>query len=342
MDNTTVLNKVNKLLALSESSNEFEASSALLKAQELLAKHNMTLADMEFENAGKDILMYGSVSTDYTSEPWRLKLASVIANHFKCYAIGRRKLNAILFIGLETDVSICQSIYAYAVKFIEDYCISNRGTKESYAKEYANGFIDGLDKKLSDQVKENKWELALTKSDATKEAYEDFIKDCNIAQAKIPQPMKMTEAYENGYEDGRLYSPYTLESQDSSPSFYIAFEFKKNVVEFLQYISNTPKLECFRQHPAYKTKKQMVEQIYKKCKELLNGMENLENQLRQNEEQVNIKQYKLIRYHCQRIAVAFYRAYYTPQNELDVKSAYETQYVESLRFVRDAIESSIL
>ena len=42
-----VVEKIKKLLALSESSNEHEAKVSLLKAQELLAKHKLSLKEVK-------------------------------------------------------------------------------------------------------------------------------------------------------------------------------------------------------------------------------------------------------------------------------------------------------
>lgn len=42
-----LVKKIQKLLALSESSNEHEAQSAMLKAQELLIKHKLSLKEVK-------------------------------------------------------------------------------------------------------------------------------------------------------------------------------------------------------------------------------------------------------------------------------------------------------
>ena len=45
--NTTIILRIKKLLALSEGSNEYEAKSTMLKAQELLEKHKLSLRQVE-------------------------------------------------------------------------------------------------------------------------------------------------------------------------------------------------------------------------------------------------------------------------------------------------------
>ena len=71
--------KIKKLLALAESSNEHEAKAALLKAKELMAEHK--LSEMDVKDAGKkevkEILLEGmQASTRYN--PWIIPLSTVI------------------------------------------------------------------------------------------------------------------------------------------------------------------------------------------------------------------------------------------------------------------------
>lgn len=73
--------KIRKLLALSESPNEFEAQAALLKARQLMAEYKLTEAELHEGNK---------------------KVKTI-----KTYFIG--------FVGLEEDVSICVNIFTYAV-----------------------------------------------------------------------------------------------------------------------------------------------------------------------------------------------------------------------------------
>lgn len=50
MTKEKVIDKVKKLLAMTESEYENEAESAMLKAQELLAKHQLTMKDIDLDN----------------------------------------------------------------------------------------------------------------------------------------------------------------------------------------------------------------------------------------------------------------------------------------------------
>ncbi len=46
-ENKIILEKIKKLIALSESPNESEAAAALSKVQVLLAKHDLTMTDIK-------------------------------------------------------------------------------------------------------------------------------------------------------------------------------------------------------------------------------------------------------------------------------------------------------
>ena len=73
--------KIKKLLALSESSNEHEAKAALLKARELMAEHKISMSDtMEVDKRIMKAFMEND-SFNSRKNPWMYNLAKVIANN---------------------------------------------------------------------------------------------------------------------------------------------------------------------------------------------------------------------------------------------------------------------
>lgn len=58
--------KIKKLLALSESSNEHEAKSALLKAKKLMAEHK--IAEIDLEDIGKKKVVHIKTEFDCSNE----------------------------------------------------------------------------------------------------------------------------------------------------------------------------------------------------------------------------------------------------------------------------------
>lgn len=147
---TKIVEKIQKLLALSESVNEYEAQLSMLKAQELLAKYKLSLREV------KDFKVYNSsikekISTvSFTKAKWKAKLAGLIADNFGCYHYYKTRRNhTIAFFGREEDIAICNIVLEYAVD-----CINTKVKKLRYQwlrdgystkgleNDYALGFID--------------------------------------------------------------------------------------------------------------------------------------------------------------------------------------------------------
>lgn len=87
--NIKVVDKIQKLLALSESSNEHEAKASMLKAQELLARHKLSLKEVQ-EYKISDIKERRSKIT-FTRAKWKAQLAGLIADNFGCYHYFRTR-----------------------------------------------------------------------------------------------------------------------------------------------------------------------------------------------------------------------------------------------------------
>ena len=80
MTNQEVIDKVKKLLALSESDNENEAKSALLMAQKLMAKYNINV-----ETTGEETIAYSKEICQHRYDAaYRKPLGRVIADNFRC------------------------------------------------------------------------------------------------------------------------------------------------------------------------------------------------------------------------------------------------------------------
>lgn len=110
--------KIRKLLALSESPNEFEAQAALLKARQLMAEYKLTEAELH-EGNKKVKTIKTSISCTKQTNFWIFNLSTVIGENYCCQAVHERakhsKTYFIGFVGLEEDVSICVNIFTYAV-----------------------------------------------------------------------------------------------------------------------------------------------------------------------------------------------------------------------------------
>ena len=80
--------KIKKLLALSKSPNEHEAQSALAKAQQLMAEHKISMAEVEDKEQRKAYEHLAEVTYSARRDPWILRLSQVIS---KNYCVRRKK-----------------------------------------------------------------------------------------------------------------------------------------------------------------------------------------------------------------------------------------------------------
>lgn len=208
-----VVKKIKKLLALSESSNENEAKVSLLKAQELLAKHKLSLKEV------KDFKIYNSAikekisAVSFTKAKWKAKLARLIADNFGCYYYFKlRRTHTIAFFGREEDIIVCNIVLEYAVDCINStvkrlrYQYSRDGySTKGLENDYALGFIKGLNNMFEEQKKANQeWGLVLVKDAEVVEAHENI--EFKGTVNTNTQFQGYTSVYYQGCEDGEKFS----------------------------------------------------------------------------------------------------------------------------------------
>ncbi len=210
MEDTIIL-RIKKLLALSESSNEYEAKVAMLKAQELLVKHKISLKEIE-EHKNINVTE-GETNITFRQGKWKGKLADLIAENFGCYHYYRtNRTHTIIFMGKDEDVTVCKMVLEYAVDSINSVVnrLRYQYRKEGYStkgleNDYALGFIEGLEYAFEEQKQENQeWGLVLARDKEVVEAYEkkEFIGSINTNT----NFRGFNEAYFKGVEDGEKFS----------------------------------------------------------------------------------------------------------------------------------------
>lgn len=103
--NIGIIEKIKKLLSLSESSNENEAKIAMLKAQELLMKHKLSMREVKEFKVYNSAIKEKASSITFTKAKWKSKLAKLIADNFGCYHyFHSRYSHQIVFFGREEDI----------------------------------------------------------------------------------------------------------------------------------------------------------------------------------------------------------------------------------------------
>lgn len=242
MDRNKAIDRIQKLLALSNNNpSEAEATAALLSAQKLMLEHDIDLKDVEGNNVAADevIEMVGAASRRLSD--WKVRLAVVIANNFRCecyirstnpkYSNNSERISyerQVIFVGQTTDVEICTLVYQKALEFSDLYCNwfllqeklkLQRKLTRSESKNIGNtwriGFAMGLKQKFDEQVAKNDWAMVLV----TPEAVVRYMKDTHGKMGKRQssrQNIHREDALIDGIDKGKKFGSQHHEEQESS------------------------------------------------------------------------------------------------------------------------------
>lgn len=208
-----LIEKIQKLLALSESCNENEAHSAMLKAQELLVKHKLSMQEVKEYKTNHISIKEKISKVTFKKAKWKVVLAQVIADNFGCYLYLKTRGNhTIVFFGREEDALICNIVLEYAldcinsvVKKLRSIYIKKGLSTRGIENDFALGFIRGLQDRLEEQKRKNQeWGLVLVKDEDVVKAYNDitFEKEVNTTVGI----KRNKNFYSIGYKEGQRFS----------------------------------------------------------------------------------------------------------------------------------------
>ncbi len=163
MTKEEVLSKVRKLFELSNSPNENEAALAAAKARELLARYNLSIADLPTDDANSALApTEASVRVGKAVRNWVKGLLIHVADGFECQHIIRRRhgCNTILsFIGTPADAEVAvytfQFLYRQLHRFVERALPrlkrENRGWSTAALR---HAYLEGAVKRIGERFRE--------------------------------------------------------------------------------------------------------------------------------------------------------------------------------------------
>lgn len=171
MSREKTINRIKKLLELAANNpSESEAAAAALKAQRLIAEHDV--ADSELMMTAEEAITEMK-SGNYKGNPWAVRLANAIADNFRCrlyltytgtksWWTGRttKESQRVVFMGYETDAQ------AATETFNSLFEIGNRlasaevrrarreyGTASGVKNSFLLGYVNGIRTELERQTK---------------------------------------------------------------------------------------------------------------------------------------------------------------------------------------------
>ena len=205
MTTEKIIDKIKNLLDLANNNpNEHEALAAALKAQELMAKHNVDASVINVDESKDEI--YHAIYSDtgkHEMKKWKLSLCGVIARNFKCkvYLSG----TTIIFYGYKKDAEIALEVFKFlyntgnklALKHWRNAKKNGKNTK-GLMNTYLMGFIAGIKEALDKQCTA----LMIVVPQEIEKSFEEMSQDWKHKKCTI-RTNRDSKTYEQGRQDGK-------------------------------------------------------------------------------------------------------------------------------------------
>ncbi len=169
--NEKIISKINKLMALTSSSNENESAKAAEMAFKLMEENHISMSDLNAGQIQEDLGEIGATTLNAVTKLtiWERQLGFVIANHFDSISFNQRRehpthygwwVHSMGFIGHESNRITCEIMYEWLRKVIQRE--ANK-TFPDYARRqsFCIGVVNSLVKKYYEEKKEDKNETGL-------------------------------------------------------------------------------------------------------------------------------------------------------------------------------------
>jgi hypothetical protein len=168
----SVVDRVQKLLALSKSSNANEAANAAGLANKLIDTYRLSVADLEvqgeviepIEEDGGYIYETGKLT------PWKHQLMHRLISHYGLAHFndniypGGRKVSRFKVIGRKSDITVAKYMFVWLTTECQRLAnVEAKGMGRIYVSSYCEGFVSGV----SEQLKASRSEV---QRDASSEA----------------------------------------------------------------------------------------------------------------------------------------------------------------------------
>lgn len=207
-----IIAKIQKLMKLAQDNpNDEEGQTALMLAQKMLLKHNLSMQDIDRKDRRQTDENIVETESEYLVRMpwWKSELHVILAKNFRCKSIRRRYYNrketTMIFFGYKDDVRIATEVYEATLMYLE-YRLG-RIRKEhlgvAYRNSYLQGFLHGIDERFRQQKRERelrKFELMLQVPAEVDRAF----KEMKLGSYNTTNPKVLNEeAYLIGHEHAK-------------------------------------------------------------------------------------------------------------------------------------------
>lgn len=201
-----LIDKIKKILNLGKDNPSVEeGTSAILKAQKLMAKYNIHEDEVTLEEV-KDEITEDIVNLKHDSHlhSWYKHLAVTVAKNFrvKTYLDGRKD---IVFRGYTDDTKIATEVYRYlytlGARLAHQACVEARKETGGSAKGVYNSFVMGYLEGIEEALNEQCTALMIIIPKEVEEEYAKFSK--SFETKKVTVRGKKNQTYEDGKVEGK-------------------------------------------------------------------------------------------------------------------------------------------
>jgi len=225
MPKEKIIGKIQKLLALSKSDNQYEAELAMLRAQQLMQKHQMEMADVLVEIKSSDIITE-EMKIDGKRQLWYMYLANNVAKLFDAKVLGcnqgRRGGTKFSFIGAKDNIVSSKMVFTHLFKswesimthdlkkvkteIIDEGYRWHQGDALRFKTAHGIGFQQAIGKRVKQILADREAEFQLLSDNTSlvpvkmEEAIKEFIKD---AFGKTRKISRLKTSDKKGYFSGQ-------------------------------------------------------------------------------------------------------------------------------------------
>lgn len=210
--NQKIVQRINKLLALTSSPNENESAKAAEMAFKLMEENGITKSDLTSANLEEDLGKISNENLKYKSQlcTWEKNLASVIAKYFNCctytsskwHPYKNWKIYSVGFVGHEANRITAITMYEWLRKAIQKEAAKKFSTY-GYQQSYCLGVVLGLYEKYGKSETSDSNETGLVIYDDVKNWMKN---NMTLRDGKSRAVSIYSSVYEKGRADSDKYS----------------------------------------------------------------------------------------------------------------------------------------
>jgi hypothetical protein len=174
MTDIKLMDKLRKILALTNSPIENEATAAAEHLHRLLTAHNLSMADLEAKGGHHSPgVMKGAYDLGKAAFKWKLELADRIAEFYYCHPLIDNDSKTVAFVGRKDNVESLTMLYGWVIDQIKRLATEARRAHFDATHEHIDplrwqlGFGEGAVRRLAVRLKEQR---AREQEDAAAEA----------------------------------------------------------------------------------------------------------------------------------------------------------------------------